>query len=54
MLQLGLLGKEFGIGRVRAGIAAFDIIDAEAIKHLRDDLLVMQREIDAVGLRAVA
>src|SRR3569833_4546416 len=54
MLELRLLGIEFGIGRIGAGIAALDIVDAEIVQHLRDDLLVMQREIDAVGLRAVA
>ena len=52
--SFGLLGKEFGVGRIGAGIAAFDIVDAEAIEHLGDDLLVVQREVDAVGLRAVA
>ena len=52
--QLRLFGEEFGVGRVGAGIAALDIVDAEFVQHLRDDLLVVQREIDAVGLRAVA
>ena len=54
MIELRLGGKEFGVGRVGAGIAALDIVDAEFVEHLRDDLLVMQREVDAVGLRAVA
>jgi hypothetical protein len=52
--SFGFSAKEFGVGRVGAGIAALDIVDAELIQHLRDDLLVVQREIDAVGLRAVA
>src|SRR4030088_269249 len=46
--------KEIGARRIGSGIAALDIIDAEFVEHLRDDLLVMQGEIDAVGLRAVA
>ena len=54
MIELRLLGEEFGVGRIGAGIAALDIVDAEFVQHLRDHLLVMQREIDAVGLRAVA
>jgi hypothetical protein len=52
--KLRLRGEEFGVRRVGAGIAAFDIVDAEIIEHVRDDLLVMQREVDAIGLRAVA
>ena len=54
MFELRLLGKEFGIGRIGAGIAALDIVDAELVQHPGDDLLVVQREIDAIGLRAVA
>ena len=54
MVQPRLGREEFGVGRIGAGIAALDIVDAEFIQHLCDNLLVMQREIDAVGLRAVA
>src|SRR6185437_6183441 len=54
MVELGTLGEEFGVGRIGAGIAALDIVDAEIVEQMRDQLLVMQREIDAVGLRAVA
>ena len=54
MTEFWLGGKEFGVGRVGAGIAALDIIDAEFVEHPGDPLLVVQREIDAVGLRAVA
>ena len=54
MFELRLLGEEFGVGRIGAGIAALDIVDAEFVEHAGDQLLVMQREIDAVGLRAVA
>ena len=46
--------KEAGVGRIGAGIAAFDIVDAELVEHARDGELVGQREIDAIGLRAVA
>ena len=46
--------KQLGIGRIGAGITALDIVDAEIVQHLRDQPLVLQREIDAVGLRAVA
>ena len=54
VVELRLGGEEFGVGRIGAGIAALDIVDAEFVEHAGDDLLVMQREIDAVGLRAVA
>ncbi|MGY3410755.1 hypothetical protein ACVWZV_006868 [Bradyrhizobium sp. GM5.1] len=54
MRKLRLGAEELGVGRIGAGIAALDIVDAEFIEHLGDDLLVGQREIDAVGLRAVA
>ena len=43
-----------GVGRIGAGIAALDIVDAELVEHVRDRELVGEREIDAVGLRAVA
>ena len=43
-----------GIDRVRAGIAALDIVDAQRIEPLRDDALVLQRKIDAERLRPVA
>ena len=36
------------------GIAALDIVDAEVVEHAGDRELVVQREVDAVGLRAVA
>jgi len=32
--------KKFGVGGIGAGIAALDIIDAEFIEHVRDQLLV--------------
>ncbi|CEG08372.1 hypothetical protein BN961_01787 [Afipia felis] len=46
--------EEFAVRRVRARITALDIIEAEIVKHLRDHALVVQREIDPAGLRAVA
>ena len=39
--------------RIGAGIAGFDVIDAKIVEHVSDRKLVGQREIDAVGLRAV-
>ena len=54
VLEVRLPCEEFGIGRIGAGIAALDIIDAELVEHAGDQLLVMQGKIDAVGLRAVA
>ena len=52
--QLARLGEQLRVGRVGAGIAALDIVDAEVVEHARDGQLVVEREIDAVGLRAVA
>jgi hypothetical protein len=46
--------KKIGVGRIGAGIAGFDIVDAELVEHARDGELVGEREIDAVRLRAVA
>ena len=54
MVELRLGREKLGIRRIGAGIAAFDIVDAEIIEHAGDDLLVGQREVDAIGLRAVA
>ena len=49
-----LLGKEARIERVRAGIPALDIVEPEAIEQRRDRALVLEREVDARRLRAVA
>ena len=46
--------EEFGVERVGAGIAALDIVDAEPVEHGGDVALVLEREIDARRLRAVA
>jgi hypothetical protein len=55
-LGLGLVvfGEQRGVGRVSAGDAGLDVIDAELIQHLGDAELVGHREINAVHLRAVA
>jgi hypothetical protein len=52
--QPALLGEQLRVGRVRARIAGLDIVDAELVQHARDGELVVEREIDTVGLRAVA
>ncbi len=49
-----LLPEEGVVGRVGAGIAALDIVDAEVVEQARHQHLVLERKVDAVGLRAVA
>ncbi len=49
-----LLGKEGGVGRVGAGIAALDIIDAELVEQLGDGDLVLDGKVDARRLLAIA
>ena len=53
-VDLAVLAEELGVGRIGAGIAALDIVDAELVEHAGDRELVVEREIDAVRLRAVA
>ena len=53
-LEAALLGEQLCVGQVRARIAALDIVDAEIVQHPGDGELVVEGEIDAVGLRAVA
>ena len=48
------VGEEGGVGRIGAGPAAFDIVDAERVERQRDRALVLDREVDALRLRAVA
>ncbi len=48
------LGEQLRVGRVRAGVAALDVVNAEVVQHACYRKLVGQREVDAVGLRAVA
>ena len=52
--ERGRVGEEAVIGRVGARPAAFDVVDAELVEHLGDRHLVGRREVDALGLRAVA
>ena len=47
-------GEEPGVGWVGAGIARLDVVDPERIELLGDQPFVLDREIDAEGLRAVA
>src|SRR5262249_58228329 len=53
-LEAALLGEQLRVGQVRARITALDIVDAEIVQPTGDDELVVERKIDAVGLRAVA
>ena len=48
------LGEELRVGRICAGIAAFDVIDAELVQHAGYSEFIVERKIDAVRLRAVA
>src|SRR6185312_8093820 len=54
VLELRRLSEKAGVGRIGAGPAALDIVDAGAVERLRDRLLVLHAEIDALRLRAVA
>src|SRR5476649_790913 len=53
-LEPARLGKQRGVGRVGAGIAALDVIDAEIVQEPHDAELIGEREVDAVHLRTVA
>ena len=56
-LELQLLRgapEELVVLRVRAGPAGFDVVDAEPVELLGDPQLVVDRERDALELRAVA
>ena len=50
----GFLFEEFRVERVSARIAALDIVDSEPVEHGGDVALVVEREVDAGGQRAVA
>src|SRR5262249_6252585 len=52
--ELRALGEELRVGRIGAGITAFDIVEAELVEHAGDDQFVVHGEVDAVHLRAVA
>ena len=47
-------GEEVGVGRVRAGPAAFDVVDPEGVEGLRDLGFFGARELDPLRLLAVA
>ena len=53
-VELVLLREKLRVGRVCPRIAALDIVDAEIVQHTGDGELVVECEINAVGLRAVA
>ncbi len=52
--NLRSVAEQFGVGRIGARIAAFDIVDSELVEHAGNRQLVGEREIDAIRLRAVA
>ena len=47
-------GEEGAVGGVGARPAAFDVVDAEAVERLADPALVLDGEVDALALLAVA
>ena len=53
-LRLAGFGEERGIRGVTTCIAAFDVVHTEAVQHVNDDKLVIQREVHAWCLLAVA
>src|SRR6476660_9454557 len=46
-------GEELRVGWSGAGISRLDIVDAEHVELLGDQPFVLEREVDALGLRAV-
>src|SRR5262249_20750539 len=52
--ELALLAEQLSIGRVGARVAALDVVDADVVEQAGDRKLVVEGEVDAVGLRAVA
>ncbi len=54
MCQRRRIGEELRVGRVGAGEAALDVVEAEAVQRQRDLALVLDREVDTLRLRAVA
>jgi hypothetical protein len=46
--------EELAVGGVRAGPAAFDVVDAEGVERFGDAALLVRGELDALGLLAVA
>ena len=53
-LERRAFGEERRVGRVGAGPAALDVIDAERVERERDLALVLDGEVDALRLRPVA
>ncbi len=53
-LRRALLAEEGRIGRIGAGIAAFDIVKAELVQHAGNRNLVLDGEVDAGRLLPVA
>ena len=54
VLELRRIGEEAVVGRIGAGPAALDVIDAQQVELARDRHLVGHGEVDALRLRAVA
>ena len=48
-----LLREQLRVGRVRAGIAGLDIVDAKPVELLGNQQLILKREVDTVRLGAV-
>ena len=54
MRQAGVGGEQLRVRDVGAGIAALDVVDPQLVQRPGDQPLVLEREVDAGGLRAVA
>ncbi len=54
MLQPWIIRKEIGVGRVGPRIAAFHIVQPKFIQQARNELFVLNGEIHALCLRAIA
>ncbi len=54
LTQARVGAEELGVGDVGAGIAALDVVDADVVEGAGDQPLVLEREIHARRLRAVA
>ena len=52
--ELRRIGEEAVVGRIGAGPAALDVVDAQQVELARDRGLVGHGEIHALGLRAVS
>ena len=53
-LQRRLVAKKSRVGGIGAGIAAFHVVDAQLVQQGRNQPLVLDGEIHARGLRAIA